>query len=222
MDKFFDNFYNYKGFGPPMARQDVPEASVRAYRGRLPEQLLAYWQEYGWCGYAHGLYWTVNPAEWEEPMRLMLDGTGFLERDAYHVIARNAFGDLWLWGETTGQSLRIRSADGMIYPHFDDESFREDGPDLSIRLFFSTQSKGAVDLLDDEQQPLFERALHKLGPLTAAEVYGFVPLPALGGACTLAHLHKLEAAVYMEMLAEMTPMRVMPDYTAMAKSQGLL
>jgi hypothetical protein len=51
-------------------------------------------------------------------------------------------------------------------------------------------------------------------------VYGFVPLPALGGACDLKYLQKVEAATYMDMLAQSTPMRVMPDYAAIADGRA--
>jgi hypothetical protein len=81
-------------------------------------------------------------------------------------------------------------------------------------------TQGTTGLEDRNQIPLFDRALQKLGPLQPNEVYGFVPLPALGGACDLKYLQKVEAATYMDMLAQSTPMRVMPDYAAIADGRA--
>jgi hypothetical protein len=43
-------------FGPAIDKRDVPPSTIARYRGKLPDQLLAYWDEYGWCGYADGLF----------------------------------------------------------------------------------------------------------------------------------------------------------------------
>lgn len=218
MDENFEYFL--ENFGPVLDKNPVPESAFKKYQGVLPDQLLSYWRAVGWGGFARGLFWLVNPEEWDEPMEAMLEDTGFLERDAYHVIARNAFGDLWLWGQKTGGSLSIMSSRGMVFPSMPVPSFGDRGIDFEMRLFFSGLEVQDVDLLDDQQKPLFDRALKKLGPLQPHEVYGFVPLPALGGACELKYLQKVEAATYMDLLAQSTPMRVMPDYAAIADGRA--
>jgi hypothetical protein len=209
-------------FGPSIGHSAVPRGSIEKFRGKLPRQLLEYWGTLGWCGFANGLFWIVDPEVWDEAMESLLEGTGLLEQDSYHVIARNAFGDLWLWGEKSGPSISIRSAYGLVQPSFDLEGLREDGGDLRVRYFFSGKARRSVDLLDDKQKPLFERALKKLGPLQSHELYGFVPLVGAGGACQLKSLQKLDAQVHMAILADMTEMRVMPDYAAEARKQGLI
>jgi hypothetical protein len=218
MDEDFPDFL--KLFGSAVHRQDVPETAFAKYKNKLPDQLLEYWRVAGWSGFADGLFWLVNPEEWDEPMEMMLDGTGFLEQDAYHVIARNAFGDLWLWGEKTGDSLSIISAYGMAFPRFNDVLFKKLGKNIKMQYFFGNLNLENVDLLDEKQKYLFKRAYKKLGPLAANEVYGFVPLVGMGGKCVLENLQKLEAGAHMSILAQMTQMRVMPDYSAEAKKQG--
>jgi hypothetical protein len=220
MDEDFEYFL--AKFGPAIEHEPVSQVSFERFRGRLPNQLLEYWREFGWCGFARGLFWLVNPEVWDEPMERMLEETGFLEKDAYHVIARNAFGDMWLWGERTGASASVVSSYGMVFPRFNPMAFSRDGGDLSMRYFFSGKERDSVDLLDDKQKPLFDRALKKLGPLQSHEVYGFVPLLSAGGACQLKSLQKLDAQVHMAILADMTEMRVMPDYAAEARKQGLI
>jgi hypothetical protein len=61
MDKVFSRFL--EKFGDPVERQKVPASSIEFYRGKLPNQLLEYWAEHGWCGYGGGIFWIVNPKE---------------------------------------------------------------------------------------------------------------------------------------------------------------
>ena len=217
MDKFFDNFYNYKSFGPAMAPRKVPAASIAKFKGKLPDKLLEYWQAYGWCGYAKGLFWTVDPDEWDDALEAWIGDTTFMEQDAFHVIGRSAFGDLYLWGERTGPSLFVRSAWGMIFPDFDPVAFAKRGPDFSLQLFFNSTTRKAVDLNDIQEKPLFERALKKLGPLDHDTLYGFVPVLAVSGEPKLANLQKLDAQVHMEILAQMTPKQIMQDINKLAR-----
>ena len=42
-------------FGQPFAAKAADEAVLQKYRGILPDQLLTYWRQYGFCGFADGL-----------------------------------------------------------------------------------------------------------------------------------------------------------------------
>lgn len=75
----------------------------------------------------------------------------------------------------------------------------------------------AYDLKDVVDQPLFERALAKLGPLDHDTMYGFVPALALGGEPSLERLQKLDAHVHLDILAQMTELQVMADVAQAAK-----
>lgn len=217
MDRFFDNFYNFEKFGPAIDARKPTNHALHKYQGRLPNKLLEYWQLYGWCGYANGLFWIVDPSEWEDILDAWIGETPFCEMDAYHVIARSAFGDLFLWGEKTGASLHIISPWGMIFPPFQPDLFEKWGPDLSLQLFFSSNSRDSMNMKDHLNKPLFERALKKLGPLDHNTMYGFVPALALSGKPQLEHLQKLDAKVHLEILAQITPRRIMQDIVALSK-----
>lgn len=217
MDPFFDNFFNHAGFGPPMAQREVPEARLQHYRGRLPEQLLAYWQRDGWCGWGQGLLWTVDPEAWRENLATWLAGTPFAGQDEYHVIARTAFGKLIVWGKHAGQCLKIDTAWGMLFPRFDAEAYAQRGEDRSLQLFFSSQSKDSLDENDAHGQPLFERALARLGPLDHDQLYGFTPALALGGSPNLNKLQRVEAHTHLDVLAQLTERQIMRDIGAEAR-----
>lgn len=222
MDKYFDNFFGFSQFGPAIQKRDVPPEKIAKFKGKLPDKLLEYWQLYGWCGYADGLFWTVDPDEWEDELEDWIGDTEFMERDAYHVIARTAFGELILWGEKTGQSLKVVTSWGMIFPAFDPEEFKTDGPDFLLQLFFGSVSRKSFDTSDEKEQPLFERALAKLGPLDHGTMYGFVPALGLGSKAMLENLQKLDAHVHLNIIAQVTERQVMRDISKDARDAGLM
>jgi hypothetical protein len=216
MDQFMKDFL--EDFGPPFASRKVPPQKIEKFKGHLPDKLLEYWQEYGWCGYAQGLFWTVDPDEWEDELEDWIGDTPFMEQDAYHVIGRTAFGKLILWGKKTGQSLKIDTAWGMIFPSFDSEYFSRHGPDKALQLFFAVAARNRFDENDDREKPLFDRALKKLGILDHDTMYGFVPALALGGAQKLDNLQKLDAHVHLSILAQTTERKIMRDIAADARN----
>lgn len=221
-DRFFDNFYNFSGFGPAISSQDVPESSLIKYRDHLPHKLLEYWVEHGWCGFGEGLLWVVNPEEYQPVVDAWLSGTPFEGRDTYHLIARSALGRLYIWGEESGVSIKINTPYAMLFPNDESDWMKEKGPDRVIQGFFASLKKDAVDLTDDNEKPLFERALQALGPLAPDEMYGFVPALALGGSNELKHLKKVKAIEHLVMLADLGERKIMEDIVKVAKSHGLL
>ena len=76
-------------FGEATQRVEVPTSSIEKCRGKLPDQLLKYRQQEGWCAYANGLFWTVDPDEYEDLLDEWLENTQLEQLDAFHVIARS-------------------------------------------------------------------------------------------------------------------------------------
>lgn len=208
MDEDFKYFL--EKMGPAIDKQDVPRSSIERYRGRLPNQLLTYWEEHGWCGYAEGLFWTVNPQEYEPVLEAWIADTPFMEKDAYHIIARSAFGELFLWGERTGFSLHILACYSMAFPVSGDAKWIMQGQaDDAVKWFFSGTKKDVLDIEDQSGKRLFAPALKTLGRLKHDEMYGFVPALALGGSSKLEHLQKVKAVEHLMLLAQLEPLRVM-------------
>ena len=221
MNKFFDNFYNYKGFGPATHSIETSQEVLDFYHDKLPKKLLDYWLEYGFSSWGKGIFWTVNPKDYEEALAYWLRGTEFEERqllgvDKYHVIAIGAFGRMFIWGETSGQSIKINPGYAMILPTNKTEDLNKFCSERCIELFFATMSKDLVDEKDLDDRLLFERALEKLGPLENGEIYGFVPALALGGEPKLENLQKVKATEHLAFLADLGEKRVMADIVALS------
>ena len=216
MNDYFDEFYNFSGFGPNIQSTPPSQTVLEKYSGKLPDRLLEYWQEYGFCGWAEGLYWTVNPDEYTDILATWLEGTQLAGTDNYYVIGRSAFGKMIVWGESRGNSLVINGPFSTLFPTDDSESLEEDGPTLSIDLFFASSSKDEYDLTDEDETPLFERAVAKLGPLNADEMYAFVPALALGGAAKLENLQIVKTLEHLSFLADLGEKQVMADIVALS------
>ena len=198
MDKVFSIFL--ETFGGPVDRQEVPAPSIERYRGKLPNQLLGYWAEHGWCGYGDGIFWIVNPQEFEGVVASWLEGTEFEAFDTYHLIARSAFGDLYLWGEKTGFSIKITSVlSRVVIKKFD---ITNEEMDRELQSFVLSRNVDSNDYGD-----LFKPAKKKLGTLRHDEMYGFVPALMLGGPDTLDHLEKVKAVEHLTFLSQIAELQ---------------
>lgn len=129
--------------------------------------------------------------------------TGLDEIDAFHVIARTAFGDLYVCGEKTGCSVTIRCALNMVSALENElkEKTKED-QDFSVRFLFSYSEPAQLDMENEDGQPLFERVRAKLGALEPDEIYGFEPAIVLGGKFLLENLAKVNANVHLTILRQ--------------------
>ena len=222
MDESFAYFHNDEGFGPAIQTQAVAPQKIEKFRGRLPDQLLSYWQQYGWSGYGKGLFWFVDPDEYEPALEAWIGDMPFMEQDAYYVIARSAFGELFLWGTKSGQSLDVKSSWGMIFPRDNSERVAQGKADQLVESFIVSMDKKRLEQKDALDKPLFDRALKTLGPLAADEMYAFEPALAIGGKAELKNLRKVKTVEHLVMLAQLGERRVMRDIVKDAKAQGLM
>ena len=186
MNKFFDNFYNFAGFGPTVKTKKPTTVELKVFEDKLPARLLEYWQEYGFCGWGKGIFWTVNPDDYKDILTQWLSGTVFEQReidgvDKYYVIGRSAFGRLFVWGETSGQSIKINPNYGMILPANATENLKKRGSERCIELFFANKTKSIVEEQELDENPLFERAIANLSHLEPDEITGFFPALSIDG-----------------------------------------
>jgi len=186
--------------GSPTEYTPVPSAIIEHYKKILPERLLNYWQDHGWSAHAEGIFWMVNPAEYDGVVRSWLGDTEFEKKDNYHVIARTAFGGLYLWGEKTGHALKIESLLSRYCAQ--DLGTTEVNLDRESQIFFLAPSVEGSDFFS-----LFRRARRKLGLLKSDEMYGFVPALMLGGSEELENLEKVKIIEHLIFLSQLSPLK---------------
>ena len=201
-DFYFSEFI--AAMGEADLRQDVPRSQLDKFRGVLPDVLLHYWETEGWCSYAGGLFWTVNPDDYSCLLETWLQGTPFEGNDRYHVIARSAFGELIAFGETYVGKVTVMCAYNAIMALRSDFNSPAKVPDNAIRVFFGNVEPDLFDVNGEDGSSLFKGASDRLGTLKPNEVYGFVPALTAGGSLTVEHLQKLDLFVHLTILRELS------------------
>lgn len=190
-------------FGEANSGEAVPDSAFGKWEGRLPNQLLIYWRQEGWCGYAQGLFWTVNPDEYEDLVGEWLADTPLEQMDAFHVFGRSAFGDLYLCGERSGANATVCCSINAITAVPKELKAKDEGRrDSSIRSFFAASFRADFDRSDLSKKPLFARARSQLGALAVDEIYGFEPALILGGKPVLENLRKVKLDQHLTMLRQ--------------------
>ena len=200
-DEFIQSFID--NLGEANSHRRVPESSIDKYRSVLPDALLGYWREEGWCSYANGLFWIVDPEPYKATLDIWLQGSGLAEIDNYHVIARDAFGSLYAWGERYQRKITVSSLAGGIVALKNQLQKPNPQPDRALGIFLGSTSRESLDFEDNQGKPLFKRALAKLGPVGEDEMYAFEPALCIGGKADLEHMVKLNMDVHLMILDQL-------------------
>ncbi|UTZ44717.1 DUF1851 domain-containing protein (plasmid) [Vibrio campbellii] len=200
-DEYFEFFL--ENFGNPTEFIKATEKQIEVYRGVLPDKLLEYWGIIGFSSFQNGLFWITDPSEFDDVIDSFLEGTGFDVYDNYHVIARSAYGELYLWGERTGFSL-------SILPHLNwiktnkgyEEDIKKGRSDRAIQSFFSIRKILSIDESVDSKQ-LFPSVLKKHGPIKKDEVMVFNPYLFMGGEKSVGNMSKENLHVFLQVIADL-------------------
>lgn len=190
-------------FGEATTPIPAPASEIEKWRSAMPSALLDYWSAEGWSGFGQGLFWIVNPDDFEDLLAEWLSGTPLEKIDRFHVIARTAFGKLYLWGEKTGPSTEIVVSDHSILCLERDLKKPVNNPDVALRGFFSGSDPAYTDALDEDSKPLFQRALKALGPLEPDEMYGFEPTLVAGGEARIENVRVVKLHQHVGMLRQL-------------------
>ncbi len=202
MDRYIQGFFDE--FGEPSFSREVKQSHIEFYRGKLPDKLLEFWQQFGFCGFKKGLFWIVDPSEYESILDSWIGDTKVVETDSYFVFARNGFGDLYLWGTNTGYKLKIKPNIGWIIEQDGtEEEIRKGDSNFPMQRFLAMQDFQRSDLKDvNTKKLLFNNAVKKFSALKENEVFGFEPALFLGGKQTLDNLNKLDIQTHLSILAD--------------------
>ena len=189
--------------GEATSRREVPAASIDKYQSKLPPALLGYWREEGWCSFADGLFWIVDPDAYKATLDMWLQGSGLAEIDNYHVIARDAFGSLYAWGERYQRKITVSSLAGGIVALKNQLQKANPQPDRSLGIFLGSTRRDSLDFDDNQGKPLFQRALAKLGPVAEDEMYAFEPGLCIGGKADLEQMVKVNMVEQLMILDQL-------------------
>ena len=206
-------------WGQPTHRVAASPDRIARFREMVPDLLLLLWAEFGFSGFADGLWWLCDPVAWQDAVDVWIPRANLeIGEDDWIAVSRGAFGRLSLWGRRTGMSLEIVPHLGAVYQH--DESANMATPrqrDEQLREALMTPSRYTFDVTGQDGDGLFDRALRAHGQVGPDTVYGFFPALAIGGPARVDRIEVVDAAVHLDLLAQMTPRQVFPDTTELLR-----
>ncbi|MEZ5508236.1 MAG: GAD-like domain-containing protein [Gammaproteobacteria bacterium] len=198
--------------GKPDFSTPATTDSIEKYRGLLPDRLLEYLAEFGFCRFAKGLFWIVNPERYEHIKNDWLPDN-VVDRSQCHVIARNAFADLYVWSKTHGHIFTIESVDGRVFLKDGDKGWLEEGNETrAIQAFLGLKEKDELDREDFDFDPeisIFDYAIEQFGPLAEDEMFTFEPALFLSGEQSCQNVRKVNLFIQLDILSNLAPKDVL-------------
>lgn len=207
MKREYSEFFEEFGDGE---QYSCASAEILAkYRGVLSDSLLEIWQQYGWCSYGGGIFWTVNPDEYDWLVKGWVRPLDGLPEDRYFVIGRSAFGEFYCVRQHGAKVFTICCPFAAVMARR--TQLAEGNVEDALELFFGGRMPEDFDFDDENDQPMFEAARSALGPLRPDEIYGMVPILAAGGQADVANLQKLNLGVHIDIIKQLAGVRLMTD-----------
>ncbi|WP_234732360.1 GAD-like domain-containing protein [Acidocella facilis] len=209
MTKLNANFaYCIKKFAHPAGGEPVPIEVREAYRGRIPESLLDFWEEYGAGLWLDGRFQLVRPDRYQSLVDMILKGDPDFPAESSVLIGYGAFGKLLIWNNKN-YTLKIDLVNKTAYTRHVSPKHPILGPERSLPSDLSNVDGLSYDLHEHGTgKPLFHRALKKCGKLSYGECYGFFPAVGLGGLGVLDEVRKVRAAEHFAIIAQLEPIQL--------------
>ena len=160
----------------------VPEATIKKYSGKIPEQFIEVWKNYGFGSFLQGYFKIINPDEYIEFVR-----ESYFEKNCIPLLV-TALGDIIVWERKKYLYL-------LFYRYNNFDCLDTDGCD-----FFLDDIADFDFQKNDLKMKDFKEVLESLGYPAYDECYGYVPLLSLGGAERPENLQKVKLREYLELM----------------------
>jgi Uncharacterized conserved protein len=179
-ETFFEKYPDY------LIVERPSEILLNDFRGKLPYQLIDFWNEYGFGTFMNGYLKVVNPLVYQSVF-----DDAYANRDREIVFAVTGLGDFLTW---TGDSIRA------VYFKNGCDSIIESGDDME--WFFDMDLADHGFLRDNLDDKMYVAAKQELGEPEYDECYGYVPLLALGGSEKIENLQKVKIKEHISLIAQ--------------------
>ncbi|KEO81840.1 T6SS immunity protein Tdi1 domain-containing protein [Tumebacillus flagellatus] len=175
-DKIFQDF---------VLENQVPQETADKFAGKIPAELAAIWQQYGFGTLLTGYLKIINPDQFQD----VLHTSYFRSRVAIPILA-TAMGDLITWEENRYVRL-VNYRKGKFQ-----------GISAGFEFFFSDLEDPQFLTKDLDAAPFLE-AVREYGAPKYDECFGYVPLLALGGAEKVENLKKVQLLEHLRLITEL-------------------
>ncbi len=166
--KFIDQF-------PPSENNVKPgEDTLRFFKDKVPADLIAFWEKYGFGNYGNGIIKVVNPEVYADVLGIWL-GRG---KDWSRIpILVSGFGDIFYYRRIDAENEDV----SVVDLHYRRIIVCTDYESYTLKFFFEdyiTNDDFSAPFLRKE---LFAKSTKKLGSLKPDEIFFFSPALIFGG-----------------------------------------
>ncbi|GAA1847105.1 GAD-like domain-containing protein [Microbacterium koreense] len=168
----------------------VEAEMIEAYRGRVPDEIIEIWENYGYGTFGEGFLRVINPAEYEAAIG---DCIGKTQGDGVSIpLMVTGLGDLITWEPSLGGLVCLLFREG-----------RGVGLGAARTFLALTRMDGAEHLSETLNWDIFPDAVTAHGPLPFDESFIFVPLLSLGGPAHVENLHKRQTLTAIQLMVDL-------------------
>lgn len=196
-----------KRYGEPTVHIPAPDDVLARLASQVPEVMLDYWKRFGFSVFQDDYMQLVNPETYAPALEDWLKGTSLEGSDKYHVIVKDAFGYLVIWGEKTGRNFVLVPRSDAFHMNRNNQAKYIAAGEANRRAegcFFEINFDATK--LDGR---LFTEATARLGQLGADQMLGLVPATPLGGQLASENFQIFSAPEHLSMLASIGQKQVL-------------
>ena len=165
----------------------VPREIVDEYRGRVPDELIEVWENYGYGTFGEGFLRIIDPKLYEAEVG---DCIGKTQGDGIAIpVMTTGLGDLITWEPRVGFiAIMYRLGDTQALGRTFD----------GLILFLEDEI-----LLEDLKAEIFPKAVEAHGELPYDQSFIFVPLLSMGGKAKVENLHKRDTIASIQVAVDL-------------------
>ena len=166
---------------------------INRLANELPGELIEILNQHGFNSYRKGLFRFVNPLEYAYLIKEWKNTEFFSLERKFSIIGITAFSKLLVWVKGGRSYLALYDP---LYDDYEVISSKSFAFFLNTLIFDDSFLEIHFDLI------LFDKAQRKCGKLRLNEVYGFTPIPMLGGNKSLEFAEIYPLKEYIEIIGE--------------------
>ncbi|OOF35616.1 MULTISPECIES: GAD-like domain-containing protein [Pasteurellaceae] len=191
--------YFFKKFGEITYSEPVDAELIEKYTGILPEWFIGYWKKYGFFSVMDGLYWAVNPEEYQDILKTWLPEE---QAENCYVLARSGWGELVVWQPEYGDKYEIDPLNGWVFQENINPLLEAGYANKAAESVFT----GAK--VEHLSADLFKECVQAYGPLKENEMFTFVPPLFIGGEKIFKNVKKVDLFIQMDILAQLAEPKI--------------
>ncbi len=158
---------------------------IESYQGRLPDDLLGFWQEFGFGNFMNGYLKIFDPMDYQP----FMEKSYSVYKEPTIVFGATGFGDLLIWEGEYVKQLNYRLG-----------TTKNCGS--SIEMLFDVRFARWDVVEQSMQAKQFRPAVERLGEPAIDECFAYVPALALGGSEKVENIQKVKLREHLSILAQ--------------------